>query len=182
MMLETIELAAPLDEERVRALRAGTKVLVSGRVYGARDAAHRRMVDLIDAGEPVPLPLAGNIIYYVGPAPAKDGHVIGPAGPTTSGRMDGLTIPLLARGLRAMIGKGYRSAEVRGALARYGAVYFAAIGGAAALLARHIVDARVVAFAELGTEAIHEFTFDRFPVVVANDAHGGEAYVRSPQP
>jgi fumarate hydratase subunit beta len=178
VIVETAEISTPLDEERARSLRAGTKVLVSGRVYGARDAAHRRIVDLLDAGEPAPFPLDGSIVYYVGPAPAKDGHVIGPAGPTTSGRMDTLTVPLLERGLRGMIGKGYRSPEVRAAMSRYGAVYFAAIGGAAALLARHIVDQRIIAFEDLGTEAIFEFTFDRFPVVVANDAHGGEAYVR----
>lgn len=180
MMLETPEITTPLDAEHARTLRAGTKVLVSGRVYGARDAAHRRIVDLLDAGEPAPFPLDGSIIYYVGPAPAKEGHMIGPAGPTTSGRMDTLTLPLLERGLRGMIGKGYRSPDVRAALCRYGAVYFAAIGGAAALLARHIVAKRVVAFADLGSEAIFEFTFDRFPVVVANDASGGEAYVRLP--
>ena len=178
MNVATAEITTPLDEERARALRAGMKVLVSGRVYGARDAAHRRIVDLLNAGEPAPFPLAGSVIYYVGPAPAKDGHVIGPAGPTTSGRMDTLTVPLIERGLRGMIGKGYRSPDVRTALSRYGAVYFAAIGGAAALLARHIVEQRVVAFEELGTEAVFEFRFDRFPVVVANDAHGGEAYVR----
>jgi fumarate hydratase subunit beta len=179
MMLETVEVSAPLDEARVRSLRAGTKVLISGCVYGARDAAHQRLGDLIAAGEPLPLPLSGSIIYYVGPAPAKDGRAIGPAGPTTSGRMDSLTIPLLERGLRATIGKGYRSTEVRAALQRCGAVYFAAIGGAAALLARHITQSRVVAFADLGTEAIHEFTFERFPAIVANDAHGNEAYVRA---
>jgi fumarate hydratase subunit beta len=181
MTLEKVELTAPLDEERVRALHAGSKVLLSGRVFGARDAAHRRMVDLLEAGEPLPIPLDGSVIYYVGPAPAKDGAAIGPAGPTTSGRMDTLTVPLLARGLRATIGKGYRSSDVRAALRRYGAVYFAAVGGAAALLARHIVEARVVAFADLGTEAIYEFRFDRFPVIVANDTHDGEAYVRGPQ-
>jgi fumarate hydratase subunit beta len=180
MILETLEIGTPLDVEHARELRAGTKVLISGRVFGARDAAHRRIVDLLDAGEPAPFPLAGSIVYYVGPAPAKEGHVIGPAGPTTAGRMDTLTLPLLERGLRGMIGKGYRSPAVRAALCHYGAVYFAAIGGAAALLARHIVAKRVVAFEDLGSEAIFEFTFDRFPVVVANDAHGGEAYVRLP--
>jgi fumarate hydratase subunit beta len=180
MMLETLEMTTPLSAQDARELRAGTKVLLSGRVYGARDAAHRRIVDLLDAGKPAPFPLEGSIIYYVGPAPAKDGHVIGPAGPTTSGRMDTLTVPLLERGLRGMIGKGYRSAAVRAAMCSYGAVYFAAIGGAAALLARRIVEKRVVAFADLGPEAIFEFTFDRFPAVVANDAHGGEAYVRLP--
>ena len=179
-MLEAPELRSPLDEECVRALRAGTKALVSGRVYGARDAAHQRIAELLDAGEPSPIPLEGSIIYYVGPAPAKPGHAIGPAGPTTSGRMDTLTVPLLARGLRGMIGKGYRSAEVREAMCRYGAVYFAAIGGAAALLARHIVENRVVAFPELGPEAICELWFDRFPVIVANDSYGNEAYHRMP--
>lgn len=180
MSIETAALTTPLDEERVRALRAGTKVLIGGRVYGARDAAHRRLIALLDAGEALPIPLAGSVIYYVGPAPASAGHAVGPAGPTTSGRMDTLTIPLLERGLRGTIGKGYRSAEVRDALRRCGAVYFGAIGGAAALLARHIVESRVVAFADLGPEAIYEFRFEGFPAIVVNDAHGGEAYVRAP--
>jgi fumarate hydratase subunit beta len=138
------------------------------------------MIDLIEQAKPLPISLEGSVIYYVGPAPAKDGHAIGPAGPTTSGRMDSLTVPLLERGLRGMIGKGYRSREVRDALCRFGAVYFGTIGGAAALLARHIVSSRVVAFEDLGAEAIFEFTFDRFPAVVVNDAHGGEAYIRGP--
>jgi len=180
MTVAAVEVTTPLDEERTRSLRAGSKVLISGRVYGARDAAHARMDVLLRAGEQLPIPLDGSIVYYVGPAPAKDGHVIGPAGPTTSGRMDALTVPLLERRLRGMIGKGYRSAEVREAMCHFGAVYFGAIGGAAALLARHIVASQIVAFEELGTEAIYEFTFDRFPAVVVNDAHGGEAYVRTP--
>jgi fumarate hydratase subunit beta len=175
----TLDVTMPLDEERTRALRAGTKVLISGVVYSARDAAHLRLLAMIERGEELPIPLAGSAIYYVGPAPAKDGHAIGPAGPTTSGRMDDMTIPLLARGLRATIGKGYRSAEVRAAMERYGAVYFGAIGGAAALLARSIVASRIIAFDDLGTEAIRELTFDRFPAIVVNDAAGGEAYVRA---
>jgi fumarate hydratase subunit beta len=174
----TIDLTTPLDDERTRALRAGTKVLISGRVYGARDAAHVRLMAMIERGEPLPIPLDGSVIYYVGPAPAKDGHAIGPAGPTTSGRMDDMTIPLLARGLRATIGKGYRSADVRAAMERFGAVYFGAVGGAAALLSRSIVASRIISFADLGTEAIHELTFDRFPAIVVNDTVGGEAYVR----
>ena len=171
-------LTTPLDEEGARALRAGTKVQINGRVFGARDAAHKRIVEMLAAGEEPPISLQGSVIYYVGPAPAKPGHVIGPAGPTTSGRMDTLTIPLLERGLRGMIGKGYRSPEVRAALERFGAVYFGAVGGAAALLARHIVASRVIAFEELGPEAIYEFSFENFPAIVVNDAHGGEAYVR----
>lgn len=178
MSIAAVEIGTPLDEERVRALRAGTKVLISGRVYGARDAAHMRMLAMLERDEPLPIPLAGSTIYYVGPAPAKPGHAIGPAGPTTSGRMDGMTIPLLARGLRATIGKGYRSQDVRDAMERYGAVYFGAVGGAAALLARSIVASRVIAFDDLGTEAIYELTFDCFPAIVVNDAHGDEAYVR----
>ena len=179
MNLHAVELTTPFDEEHVRALRAGTKVVLSGIVYGARDAAHVRMLAMLERGEALPIPLEGNVIYYVGPAPAKEGHAIGPAGPTTSGRMDEMTVPLLARGLRATIGKGYRSSAVREAMVQYGAVYFGAIGGAAALLARSIVASRVIAFEDLGTEAIYALTFDRFPAIVVNDAHGGEAYVRA---
>ncbi len=182
MSLTSVALRTPLTESEARALRAGTKVLISGRVYGARDAAHKRLCEMFVRGEEPPIPLHDQAIYYVGPAPAKAGHVIGPAGPTTSGRMDAYTLPLLERGVRGLIGKGYRSAEVRAALRRFGAVYFGTIGGAAALLAQRIVKSRVVAFEDLGTEAIYELEFSDFPAIVVNDAHGGNAYVEAATP
>jgi fumarate hydratase subunit beta len=175
--LEAVRLRTPLSESAARELRAGTKVLIDGVVYGARDAAHKRLCEMFARGEDAPIPLRDQLIYYVGPAPAKPGHPIGPAGPTTSGRMDAYTIPLLERGVRGFIGKGYRSGEVRAALIRFGAVYFGTIGGAAALLARRIVASRVVAFADLGTEAIYELEFDAFPAFVVNDVLGGSGYV-----
>ncbi len=169
-------LRTPLSDEDVLRLRAGDWVHLSGVVYGARDVAHQRMEEALRRGEPLPIPLAGQAIYYVGPAPAKEGWPVGPAGPTTSGRMDPFTVPLLERGLKATIGKGTRSPEVKQALVRCRAVYLAAVGGAAALLARHIVRARPVAYEELGPEAIWELEFSEFPAVVVNDAHGGDLY------
>ncbi|GBD29187.1 Fumarate hydratase class I, aerobic [bacterium HR32] len=173
-------LRTPLREEDVVNLRAGDWVALSGVVYGARDAAHQRLVETLRRGEPLPIPLAGQAIYYVGPAPAQEGWAVGPAGPTTSGRMDPFTVPLLERGLKATIGKGTRSREVKEALVRCRAVYLAAVGGAAALLARHIVRGRAVAYEDLGTEAIWELEFADFPAVVVNDAHGGDLYATSP--
>ena len=169
-------LTLPLTDADLLPLRAGDSLRISGVVYTARDAAHKRLVELIERGEPLPVDLAGQAIYYVGPAPAKAGRVIGPAGPTTSGRMDSYTVPLLRRGVKLLIGKGYRSEEVKAALVEHRAVYAAAVGGAAALLARHIHSSRVVAWPELGTEAIHELTVEGFPAIVINDCHGGDAY------
>lgn len=174
-------LRTPLGEADVLDLRAGDWVLLSGVVYGARDAAHQRMVQALLRGEPPPIPLEGQVIYYVGPAPAKDGWAVGPAGPTTSGRMDPFTVPLLERGLKATIGKGTRSPEVKEALVRCRAVYLATVGGAAAVLARHIVRSRVVAYEDLGTEAVWELELADFPAVVVNDAHGGDLYAAAPQ-
>jgi fumarate hydratase subunit beta len=167
---------APFDNETIERLRAGDMVLISGILYGARDAAHKRLVDALARGEPLPINLEGQVIYYVGPAPAKPGHVIGPAGPTTSGRMDPYTIPLLERGVKGLIGKGYRSPEVKGALVKHRAVYLAAIGGAAAQLSQSIQASRVLAYADLGAEAIYEFSVQDFPAIVVNDIHGGDAY------
>ncbi len=174
-------LRTPLSEEAVLRLKAGDWVLLSGVVYGARDAAHARMAQALLRGDPVPIPLAGQVLYYVGPAPAPKGWPVGPAGPTTSGRMDPFTVPLLERGLKATIGKGTRSQEVKEAMIRFRAVYLATVGGAAALLARHIVRARAVAYQDLGTEAIWELEFSDFPAVVVNDAHGGDLYQSAPQ-
>ncbi len=165
-----------MDAETAVSLHAGELLQLNGILYTARDAAHKRLIAALEADESPPMPLVDQIIYYVGPAPAKAGQVIGPAGPTTSGRMDPYTLPLLELGVRGLIGKGYRSAEIRKALVDHKAVYMAAVGGAAALLARHIVKSRTIAYEELGTEAIRELTVVDFPVIVVNDCHGGDAY------
>jgi len=173
-MIRTV--LAPLDEASVRSLRAGEQVLLTGRIYTARDAAHQRLVEAMQRGEQLPLPLEGQVIYYVGPAPAKPGAVIGPAGPTTSGRMDPYTLPLLERGVAGLIGKGSRSEEVKRALIRHTAVYFAAVGGAAALLARQVLSSRTIAYEDLMSEAVRELEVEDLPLFVINDCHGGDAY------
>jgi fumarate hydratase subunit beta len=162
----------PLDAEAARSLRAGEQVRLSGPVFAARDAAHRRMATALRAGEPLPVDLRGETIYYVGPTPARPGRVIGAAGPTTAMRMDPFTELLLDHGLRAMIGKGDRGSAVREAIARHGAVYFMAVGGSGALLSRHIRSVAVVAYEDLGTEAIRRLELHEFPAVVACDAAG----------
>ena len=169
-------LTPPFSNDDLLPLHAGDSIRISGTIYTARDAAHKRLAELIERGEPLPLNLTGQAIYYVGPAPAKEGHPIGPAGPTTSGRMDAYTPALLDAGVKLLIGKGYRSPAVKAALVAHRAVYAAAVGGAAALLARHIRSSRVVAWPKLGTEAIHELIVEDFPAIVINDCHGGDAY------
>lgn len=166
----------PLTDDVVEDLRAGDRVLINGVVYAARDAAHKRLVTLLDKGEPLPVDLRGHIIYFVGPTPARPGQVIGSAGPTTSGRMDAYSPRLLEIGLKGMIGKGSRNEAVRESLRKNKAVYFAATGGAAALLARRITASRVVAYEDLGPEAIRELVVEDFPVVVINDAFGADLY------
>lgn len=151
-------------------------MLLSGVVYTGRDAAHKRLFDLLQRGEDLPVDLRGQVIYYVGPTPTRPGQVIGSAGPTTSGRMDAYAPALIAYGLRGMIGKGMRGPAVIEAMKEHGAVYFAATGGAAALLARRIVSCEIVAYEDLGTEAIRRLIVEDFPVIVANDAHGGDVY------
>lgn len=173
-MARTVQ--APLDEATVKSLRAGERVVMTGTIYAARDAAHKRLVAAMKRGEELPLPLAGQVIYYVGPAPAKQGAVIGPAGPTTSGRMDPYTLPLLERGVSGLIGKGSRSEEVKQALVQHGAVYFGAVGGASALLARQIRSSRLLAYPDLLSEAIRELKVEEFPLIVINDCYGGDAY------
>lgn len=173
---EPLRLTTPLRADQVAALRAGQRVAISGVIYGARDAAHQRLVATLEKGEAPPVELAGQVVYYVGPTPAPPGRAIGAAGPTTAARMDRYTPALLARGLRGMIGKGPRSAEVVVALRKHGAVYFGAIGGAGALLARHITAAQAIAYQDLGPEAIWRLVVNEFPVVVINDCHGGDAY------
>lgn len=171
-----IRLTTPLSPRDVAALRAGDRVLLSGTVYTARDAAHARLVALLEKGQPLPFPLEGQVIYYVGPTPPRPGQPIGSAGPTTSGRMDPYTPALLAAGLAGMIGKGSRSAEVRAELARRGAVYFGATGGAGALLARRVKSAEVVAWEDLGPEAVRRLVVEDFPLVVIDDVHGNDLY------
>lgn len=171
-------LRPPLSEQDIRQLRAGQEVSVTGVVYTARDMAHKRLCEALERGEPLPVPLEGAVVYFVGPTPGRPGAVIGSAGPTTSARMDPFSPTLIAHGLRAMIGKGYRGDEVRRALQRHGAVHLATLGGAGALLSRHIVGAEVVAYEDLGTEAIRRLEVVDFPAVVAYDAAGGSVYDR----
>lgn len=175
-MAGIIKLKTPLTDEVVKPLKAGDEVEISGIVYSARDAAHKRLCELIDRGGKLPIELSGQVVYFVGPTPAGPGRVIGSAGPTTSSRMDAFSPKLVERGLKGMIGKGYRGDEVREALKKYCAVHFAAIGGAGALLSEHIVSAEMVAYEELGTEAIRRLEFKDFPAIVAYDAHGGDVY------
>lgn len=175
-MSDTLEISSPFDDEVIERLTAGTRVLISGVIYTGRDAAHKRLVAALDAGEELPFDLRGQTIYYVGPSPAKPGNVIGSAGPTTSSRMDVFTTRLMEAGLRAMIGKGGRSGSVREAIKQYRGVYFVAVGGAAALIARSIKRAEVIAYEDLGTEAIRRLEVERFPAIVGNDAQGGDVF------
>ena len=175
-MKTPVHLTTPLADSALSSLNIGDNVQITGTIYTARDAAHARLVELIRAGRPLPFDLPGQIIYYVGPAPARPGKPIGPAGPTTSYRMDPYTPLLLEHGLKGMIGKGKRSAEVIAALRRFRAVYFAAVGGAAALLARSIRAAEIVAYPELGAEAINRLAVEDFPAIVVNDVSGRDLY------
>lgn len=176
-MNDVFHLETPLSGEDVASLKSGDRVTISGVVYTARDAAHRRLVELIEAGKELPIPVKDQIIYYVGPSPAPPGKVIGAAGPTTSYRMDPYAPRLLELGLKGMIGKGRRSQEVKEAMIKHKAVYMAAIGGAGALMARAIKEVRVVAYDELGPEAIRELKVEKLPVVVVNDIYGNDLYV-----
>lgn len=171
-----IKIETPLTDEIVERLRAGDRVLISGVIYTARDAAHKRMVEALQRGESPPFDLKGQIIYYVGPTPPKPGQVIGSAGPTTAIRMDKYVEHLLKLGLKGMIGKGYRSPQVKELLVKYKAVYFAAVGGVAVLLARAIKSSEVIAYEDLGTEAIRRLVVEDFPVIVANDIYGGDIF------
>jgi len=173
-----IQINTPLTDEDVEKLHAGDRVFISGVIYTGRDAAHKRLFELLQAGQPLPVDLRGQVIYYVGPTPARPGRVIGSAGPTTSGRMDAYAPALIAYGLKGMIGKGLRNQGVLDAMKQHKAVYFGATGGAGALLARRIKKAEVVAYGDLGPEAIHRLEVEDFPVIVINDAHGGDLYSR----
>jgi fumarate hydratase subunit beta len=171
-----INITSPIETEVLEKLTAGTKVLISGVVYTARDAAHQRLIQALENGERLPFDLKGQTLYYLGPSPAPPGQLIGAAGPTTSSRMDKYTPRLLAAGIRAMIGKGNRSPEVREAIKKYKAVYFVTIGGAGALLSRSIKKAEVIAYDDLGAEAILRLEVRDFPAIVANDIHGGDLF------
>ena len=166
----------PLQEDVIQTLHAGDYVYLTGTVYTARDAAHQRMQETLRRGEQLPFDLRGNVIYYMGPSPARPGSIIGSAGPTTASRMDKYTPELLDLGLKGMIGKGKRSAAVKEAVVRNGAVYFAAVGGAGALLSRAIMASQVIAYDDLGTEAIRKLEVRDFPVIVVIDADGNDLY------
>jgi fumarate hydratase subunit beta len=176
-MEQAIRLTTPLTNADVEKLNIGDRVILTGVIFTARDAAHKRLIQLLEAGEALPFELQGQVIYYVGPSPAKPGRPIGAAGPTTSYRMDAYAPELIARGLKGMIGKGARNQAVKDAMQAHKAVYFAAIGGAGALMAQSILSAEVIAYPELGPEAIRRLEVKDFPVIVVNDTHGGDLYV-----
>jgi fumarate hydratase subunit beta len=176
-MEQAIRLTTPLTNADVEKLNIGDRVILTGVIFTARDAAHKRLIQLLEAGETLPFELQGQVIYYVGPSPAKPGRPIGAAGPTTSYRMDAYAPELIARGLKGMIGKGARNQAVKDAMQAHKAVYFAAIGGAGALMAQSILSAEVIAYPELGPEAIRRLEVKDFPVIVVNDTHGGDLYV-----
>lgn len=176
--MPTYTLNTPLTDADIQKLRAGDVVLLNGIIYSGRDAAHKKLMELLDAGKELPFDLKGASIYYVGPSPAPPGRPIGSAGPTTSGRMDAYAPRLHSLGLKATIGKGKRTEAVRQAMKDFGAVYFGATGGAGALLSKCITASKVIAFDELGPEAIREMTVKDFPLLVINDAFGGELYAK----
>lgn len=174
--MKPLSIKSPLSEETVERLKAGDQVLITGVIYTARDAAHKRLVEALDKGEKLPFDLANQTVYYMGPSPAKPGQVIGSAGPTTSGRMDSYAPSLMAAGLKGMIGKGNRTQAVKDAMKKYKAVYFAAIGGAGALISKSIKKAEVIAYEDLGAEAIRRLEVENFPATVINDIYGDDLY------
>ncbi|MCF7911627.1 MAG: Fe-S-containing hydro-lyase [Candidatus Cloacimonetes bacterium] len=176
-----IKLNAPLILEDVKKLKIGDQISLSGVIYTARDSAHQKLVDLLKAGEELPFDPDGSVIFYVGPSPAQPGQVIGAAGPTTSYRMDPFVIDLMKVGMKGMIGKGPRSEEVKAGLREYTGVYFGATGGAAALLAKSITAAEVIAFPELGPEAVRRLVVKDMPLIVVNDCYGGDLYEKGVQ-
>ncbi|UCF85494.1 MAG: Fe-S-containing hydro-lyase [Desulfobacteraceae bacterium] len=175
-MNELFHLKTPLSSADIEPLQSGNRITITGILYTARDAAHRRLLELIKADKELPIPIEGQVIYYVGPSPAPPGRVIGAAGPTTSYRMDPFTPKLLELGLKGMIGKGRRSQEVKEAMIKHKAIYMAAIGGAGALMARAVKEARVVAYEDLGPEAIRELRVEKLPIIVVNDTRGNDLY------
>jgi len=172
-----IHLTTPLHLKELELLRTGDSVLLSGIIYTGRDAAHLRFHEDLSQGKSLPFDPAGQVIYYVGPTPAKPGEVIGSCGPTTASRMDPYTPLLIERGLRGMIGKGNRSQEVKKAMLEYGCVYFGSIEGTAALIGRTVTHAEVIAYEDLGAEAVYRFTVQEMPLLVVNDLHGGDLYL-----
>jgi len=170
------KIALPLTDETLKDLKAGDEVLLTGVMYVARDAAHKRMIEALDQGKPLPFDIRRQTIYFMGPSPARPGQLIGSAGPTTSGRMDSYSPRLIAEGLKGMIGKGMRSPAVKDAMKQYKAVYFGAIGGAGALAAKSIKKSEVIAYVELGAEAVRRLEVEDFPVTVVNDIYGGDLY------
>ena len=177
-MSEPVRISAPLTDAAVEKLKAGDKILITGVMYTARDAAHKRLIELLDAGKELPVDLKGQIIYYVGPTPERPGQVIGSAGPTTSGRMDAYTPRLIELGLKGMVGKGARGKEVLDAIKKHKAVYMAAVGVAAALIRRSIKKAEIIAYEDLGPEAIRRLEVVDFPAIVVNDVHGGDLFLQ----
>lgn len=175
-MTDPIRLTTPLQTAYLEKLHVGDRIFISGTIYSARDAAHQRLVQLLSENKPIPFDLEGCVIYYMGPSPAKPGQPIGAAGPTSSYRMDAYAPDLIAAGLKGMIGKGARNQTVKDAMMRYKAVYFAAIGGAGALISKCILAAEVIAYPELGAEAVRRLEVASFPVVVANDVYGRDLY------
>jgi fumarate hydratase subunit beta len=171
-----VNVSLPLTKETIEKLKAGDSVLLSGVMYVARDAAHRRMVEALDEGKLLPFDIRGQTIYYMGPTPAKPGRVIGSAGPTTSGRMDIYSVRLITEGLKGMVGKGQRSSAVKEAIKKYKAIYFAAIGGIGALLSRSIKKSEVISYEKLEVEAVRRLEVENFPVIVINDINGGDLY------
>jgi fumarate hydratase subunit beta len=169
-------IALPLTDETVANLKAGDDVLLSGTMYVGRDSAHKRIVEALDQGKPLPFDIRGQTIYYMGPSPAKPGQAIGSAGPTTSGRMDSYSPRLMAEGIRGMVGKGMRTPAVKEAMKKYRAVYFAAIGGAGALISKAIKKSDIIAYEELGAEALLRIEVADFPAIVINDIYGGDLY------
>jgi len=179
-MEKIIKIETPLKNDKIATLKAGQNVLINGYIYTGRDAAHKRLVELVKKGESLPFDVDGAIIYYVGPAPAKPGHACGPAGPTTSYRMDSYAPDLLDIGLKGMIGKGLRSKEVIESMVKNKAVYFGAVGGAAALISQSIKESKVICYEDLGTEAVHRFLVKDFPAIVVIDSWGNNLYETEP--
>jgi len=171
------DIAPPLTDADVESLKAGDRVRITGVLYTARDAAHGRLYPLMEAGQPLPFDVRGQIVYYTGPSPARPGDVVGSIGPTTGSRMDKYTPKLLELGLKGTMGKGHRGEAVKRALAQYKGVYFGAIGGAGAVLSRFVTKVEIVAYEDLGTEAIRRIAVERFPAIVVNDCHGGDLYL-----
>lgn len=174
--MSEVKITTPLDDAAIRSLSIGDRVLITGSIYTARDAAHKRLVEMLRNGEPMPFDFSGQIVYYAGPCPNPPGRVIGSIGPTTSGRMDAYSPILIAHGLKVMIGKGLRDSSVKKAIVEKGGLYLAAIGGAAALMARCVEQVETIAFPELGTEAVRRLEVRDFPTIVAIDCRGNDIY------